>query len=387
MTISTGDLGYWWHLVLATTPQPATPTVGRVVLIVGTRPESIKLAPIAEQLGDDAIVVHTGQHHSLAMIQPSRHGRTVTLPPLHPTSRGDQLGRTITALDSLYARLRPQVVIVQGDTTSAVAGALAANTRNIPLVHVEAGLRSFDRSMPEEHNRILIDHLADLCCAPTPLAVTHLQREGLPDRRIVLTGNPVVEAATHALPEMDRRLAILDEFGVGDNSYVLATIHRPENVDDDTNLTAILHALAQSPLPVLLPVHPRLRSHLAPHTAMLVNTHVQLTTPQPYPQLLALAQHARLIVTDSGGLQEEATILKRPIIVVRRSNERPEVEGKFGQRVTPTALLSILSARINELHDVEYLKSIPSPYGDGNAAARIAAATRHLRRMCSSESG
>ena len=146
--------------------------------------------------------------------------------------------------------------MVQGDTTSALAGALAANTADIPLLHVEAGLRSFDRRMPEEHNRVLIDHISDLCCAPTTLAAANLHREGLPAERIVITGNPIVEATTRALPDEADRLAVLRRIGVQADRYILATVHRPANVDDETAFTAITDALARSPLPVVLPVHP-----------------------------------------------------------------------------------------------------------------------------------
>lgn len=354
----------------ATEPEDTGAARGLIALVVGTRPESIKMAPVADELGEDAVVVHTGQHGSPGMIQPHADQRTVALPPLCHGTRGDQLGRTIAALDALFTSARPDVVAVHGDTTSAVAGALAANAAGIPLLHVEAGLRSFDRRMPEEHNRILIDHIADLCCAPTTVAVAHLRREGLPEHRVVLTGNPVIEAATRALPPPDEQLAVLREIGVSDDDYVLATVHRPENVDDNAMLDAILLALASSPLPVVLPVHPRLHARLASHLPTLERAHIRLTGPLGYPQLLALAQRARLIVTDSGGLQEEATVLKKPIIVVRRSNERPEIEGVFGCRVTPAALLPALAAWITGHRLSTDLRRIPSPYGDGTRSHR-----------------
>lgn len=338
------------------------------------------MAPIVDELGDDAVIVHTGQHDSPGMIQPYRQARPVHLPSLHRSSRGDQLGRIIVALDALFAEIRPEVIVVQGDTTSALAGALAANAAEIPLLHVEAGLRSFDRRMPEEHNRVLIDHVSDLCCAPTALAVTNLQREGVPAERIALTGNPIVEAATRALPDESEQYAVLRKFGVRDEHYILATVHRPENVDDNAALNAIVCTLTRSPLPVVLPVHPRLHTRLAPYVSALSSAQVRMTGPLEYPCLLTLAQHARLIISDSGGLQEESTVLKKPIIVVRRSTERPEIEGVFGCRVEPRALLPILLEWINGSRCTENLRRIPSPYGDGTAAARIAHETALLRR-------
>lgn len=347
-----------------------------VALVVGTRPESIKMGPIAEQLGDDAVIVHTGQHDTPGMIQSPTGTRTVGITSHRSCSRGEQLGRITAALADVFTQLRPDVVAVQGDTTSVLAGALAANAADLPLLHVEAGLRSFDRRMPEEHNRVLIDHIADLCCAPTHLAVTHLRREGLPEHRIALTGNTIVEATTRALPEPDAQLAILRQTGVREDEYVLATVHRPENVDDDSALDAILDALVHSPWPVVFPVHPRLDAKLASRRGALWASGIRLSEPLAYPHLLALARRARLVVTDSGGLQEEVTVLKTPVIVVRRSNERPEIEGLFGRRVEPAALTSALIADVNNSR--RNLDLISSPYGDGSASTRIAGQARRL---------
>ncbi|WP_318295494.1 UDP-N-acetylglucosamine 2-epimerase, partial [Streptomyces griseoaurantiacus] len=162
----------------------------------------------------------------------------------------------MTALDQVFALHEPDAVLVQGDTTSALAGALAANATSTPLVDLEAGLRSFDRAMPEEHHRVLIDHLADLCRAPTPLARDNLLAERIPPERVVFTGNTIVEAVATALPNMREQEHVLASHGLTSGGFVLATIHRPENADNPVNLAAILRQLAATPVPVVLPLPP-----------------------------------------------------------------------------------------------------------------------------------
>jgi UDP-N-acetylglucosamine 2-epimerase (non-hydrolysing) len=215
----------------------------RIAVVVGTRPEAIKLAPVTKLLGQEAIVIHTGQHFSAGM---SGHLTPHIVLDAHnggdPT-RGHQLGNLVTALDRVFGQHHPDVVLVQGDTTSALAAALAANTADTPLVHLEAGLRSFDRAMPEEHHRVLIDHLADLCCAPTPTARDNLLAERIGPERIEITGNTIVEAVATALPDERQQAQILGDLGLTRFGYMLATIHRPENADNPVNLAAILRQL------------------------------------------------------------------------------------------------------------------------------------------------
>src|SRR5688500_1216334 len=236
-------------------------------MVCGTRPELIELAPLIRVMGADATVVYTGQHYDTAMYHRIRQdigrpGRFHEL-AVGGGSRGGQLGAAIAAVDELLAQHPTRAVIVQGDTTSALAGALAANANDVPLVHVEAGLRSYDRAMPEEHNRVAIDHLADLCCAPTNLNRANLLAEGVAADRITVTGNTVVEALAEALPGHDESLALVAAHGLTADAYVLATIHRPENVDVRENLGTILGELAALPLPVVLPLHPRTAKQVA----------------------------------------------------------------------------------------------------------------------------
>jgi UDP-N-acetylglucosamine 2-epimerase (non-hydrolysing) len=223
------------------------------MVVMGTRPEVIKLAPVVKLLGPEALVVHTRQHHSPGMTGNLTPDVALDVRGDHDATPGHQLGRLVTALDAVFGQHRPDVAVVQGDTTSALAGALAANAASTPLVHVEAGLRSFDRTMPEEHHRVLIDHLADLCCAPTPLAMDNLLAERIDPERIEVTGNTIVEAVATSLPSTHRQASILDHLGLIPEGYVMATIHRPENADNPANLAAILRELADVPVPVVFP--------------------------------------------------------------------------------------------------------------------------------------
>lgn len=213
----------------------------RIAVVVGTRPEAIKLAPVITLLDQEAFVVHTGQHYSTGMSGHLTPDLLLDTPEERDLTRGRQLGHIITALDEVFTQHHLDAVLVQGDTTSALAGALAANTTGIPLAHLEAGLRSFDRAMPEEHHRVLIDHLADLCCAPTPLARDNLLAERIPPERIELTGNTIVEAVATALPDEQEQAHILDQLGLTAARYVLATIHRPENADNPAHLARFPH--------------------------------------------------------------------------------------------------------------------------------------------------
>jgi len=346
----------------------------RIAVVVGTRPEAIKLAPVTELLGRDALVVHTGQHYSAGMSGQLAPDIVLDAHDDRDISRGHQLGDLVTALDHVFARHDPDAVLVQGDTTSALAGALAANATTTPLVHLEAGLRSFDRAMPEEHHRVLIDHLADLCCAPTALARDNLLAERIAPERIEVTGNTIVEAVTTALPAAREQARILDDLGLTPGNFVLATIHRPENADHPVNLAAILRQLAGSPVPVVFPLHPRTRQNIRTFGLADLANRLRLTEPLDYPVTLTLIRHATGLVTDSGGIQEEATILKRPILIVRRSNERPEVEQAFGSRTVPTDE-GITRTLATWLHDAPTinarLANLATPFGDGTASSRV----------------
>ncbi len=345
-------------------------------MILGTRPEIIKLAGVMDGLGPDAVLIHTGQHYDDALSQVFLD--TLELPaPMHTLqlgamSRAEQIGRGMAEIAALLDEIGPNAVIVQGDTNSALAGALAANCTGYPLIHVEAGLRSYDRAMPEEHNRVLIDHLADVLAAPTQTAVDNLAREGISGDHVVCCGNTVIEAVRRQLPEPPRRRALLARLGLRPAQYVLATIHRPENTDDPAVLARILEELAMLPMPVVLPLHPRTviaaaQAGLSPELARL-----QIIEPMDGTDFLALTAESALVVSDSGGVQEEVTVLGVPLVVVRRSTERPESLAQFATLVRPEGIARAATAYLAAGADLRgELAATPSPYGDGTASESI----------------
>lgn len=353
---------------------------GSVAFVLGTRREIVKLAPLSGLFADAARVIHTGQHYDARMSEVfftdcGMRRPDVTL-GVGGMSRAGQVAAAVQNLDTLFAAARPAAVVVQGDTNSALAGALAANAYGIPLVHVEAGLRSHDRRMPEENNRTLIDHVSDLLCAPTPGNVRNLMAERIDPELVELTGNTVVEALRQALPGPQARAKLLAEVGVQAGRYVLATIHRPENTDDPRVLGAIvaeLEAIGATGRPVLFPVHPRTRLALAQVTGGRLAEGLVACDPLGYREFLGLVAECALVVSDSGGIQEETTVLGRPLVVVRRRTERPEALADFATLAEPGPAISLAAYTL--LADVESvharLARLPSPFGDGRASFRI----------------
>jgi UDP-N-acetylglucosamine 2-epimerase (non-hydrolysing) len=348
-----------------------------IVVALGTRPEIIKLAPVVAALGERAEIVHTGQHYdrdlSAVFFEQFRLPEPRAQLSIGNLTRVEQIGATGRGLSS-YLREQPaRAVVVQGDTNTTLGAALGAADAGTPVVHVEAGLRSFDSRMPEEHNRILTDRLSALCGAPTEVSVANLEAEGIATGRIALTGNTIVEALEALIPA--DRGAILDRWEVDPAGFVLSTFHRPENVDDPVNLAKIMHELSDLPTPVLLPVHPRTAARLEAE-GITPGPGVRLVEPIGYVEFVSLAAESALLISDSGGVQEEVSVLKRPVIVVRRSTERPEVIGTFAVRVEPGPEIGRQArawlADVPALHD--RLAEIPGPYGEGDAAARIVAA-------------
>jgi len=353
-----------------------------IVVALGTRPEIIKLAPIIRLLGSRARVVHTGQHYDESLSKVFFDAFDLSEPShrleIGGETRATQIGEATRRIGEHLADRPAAALVAQGDTNTTVGAALAANATGTPLVHIEAGLRSFDRAMPEEHNRVVTDMLADLCCAPTEVSRSNLLDAGIPTERIAVTGNTVVEAVHTLLPT--ERAPFLARHGVEPARYLLATFHRPENVDDPETLAVILRELAALELPTILPMHPRTRARVESFGLGTLLDRLQVVEPVGFQEFLALSAECGALVSDSGGVQEEASVLKRPVLVVRRSTERPEVLGTFAERVLPGPDISrIVGGWIADLPALHArLSSIPSPYGEGDAAELSVAAIDKL---------
>jgi UDP-N-acetylglucosamine 2-epimerase (non-hydrolysing) len=350
-----------------------------VMVVVGTRPEIVKMAPIVRALQKNKIpttFVHCGQHYDYNMSQ--QFIEDLELPPpdyahrVRARSPGAQTAQIIAHMDKLLSKTAPAVVLVEGDTNSVLAVAIAANKLNIPLGHVEAGLRSFDLRMPEEHNRRLTDHLSTFLFAPTERAKANLKRESVWGK-IYVTGNTVIDAVIQHLPIAEKKSEILDKIRF--EKFALATAHRAENVDDEAVLNTFMEAFAESPVPVVYPVHPRTKKRLRQnkkYAKIGKRGNVQLLPPLGYLDFLVLMKKSEFIITDSGGIQEEATApgIRKPVLVIRLSTERPEaVEAGFA-KVVGTEKHKILEAIQTALSK---RKPLPdnSPFGDGKAAEKI----------------
>ncbi len=349
----------------------------RVLSVVGARPQFVKLAPVDQALrghGHEHVIVHTGQHYDRLLSQVFFDDLGIGPPAVNlgvgSCSAARQVAGIMAGLDPVLAERQPDWVLVYGDTSTTLGGALAATQHRLPLAHLEAGLRSFDRRMPEERNRVLADHAADLLLAPTPVAVTNLAAEGL-GPRTVLTGDVMVDtlAAIRARIDADprardRRQPAFAAAGL----YLLATVHRAESTDDPGRLAAILDALRRCPLPVRLIAHPRLTERAARFGLPLSAGALQASGPLPYPHMVAAVLGSAGVVTDSGGLQKEALLLGVPCTTLRDRTEWPETLQDGWNVLVPD--LRDLGTAVSRLRP----RGVPpSPYGEPGAAGRVVA--------------
>lgn len=343
----------------------------KILSVVGARPQFVKLAPIATVLRDqqlEHVIVHTGQHYDINMSDVFFEDLAIPAPDVHLSvgsdSHGRQTGAMLARMDEVLEQHRPDWVLVYGDTNSTIAGALSAVKMHIPLAHLEAGLRSFNRRMPEEHNRILTDHAADLCLAPTDVAVQHLAAEGLADRS-VLVGDVMTDVLLTVRDTVADRDPELPAGVDPQQPYYVATLHRAENTDDPARLHAIVAALAQVDAPVLLLAHPRLRARAAEQGISLDQGSLVSADPLPYPSLVRAAMSSRGVITDSGGLQKEAFLLRVPCTTVRTETEWTETVD-LGWNVLAGDVASLASAVTRPAPE----PTDAQPYGDGHAAER-----------------
>ncbi len=357
----------------------------RVVNVVGTRPNLVKMSAVlaAQRDRPDAfapVLLHTGQHRTPAMSE--RLFGELELPPpdiaLSPAPNGagqaGQIGHMLIELGPVLAGLRPDLVVVVGDVNSTVAAALAAAALGLPVAHVEAGLRSFDRTMPEEINRVVVDGISELLFASEESAVANLTREGRPAATIHHVGNVMIDALVRFRPRAAERdpaaaLGIAGEYGV-------LTLHRPSNVDRAAVLRRLLRAVASAAcrLPIVFPVHPRTRDRLETlglAAALAEVPGLVVTEPLGYVDMLALMQRARLVLTDSGGVQEETTYLGVPCLTLRDNTERPATVIHGSNRVVGTRPERVLAAFEHALETEPPPTRCP-PLWDGHAADRVA---------------
>ena len=345
-----------------------------VLTVVGARPQFVKAAPLSRALRGRLreVLVHTGQHYDYEMSAAFFEQLDIPAPDRHlgigSSSHGAMTGRMLEALEEVMQEERPDLVLVYGDTNSTLAGALAAAKLQIPIAHVEAGLRSYDLRMPEEVNRRVTDHVSQILLCPTTAAVANLRREGI-TRGVVNAGDVMMDAVLENLARAEA--VATPEVAPPAGTYYLATLHRQENVDDDARLLGILDALAGLPRPTLLPVHPRTRKRIDA-LRLSATGHLRFLKPAPYLEMLLLTSGARAVLTDSGGLQKEAFILGRPCITLRETTEWVETVEAGANRLVGASPKRIRAA----VRDVErrvMRRTARRAYGRGRAAAKIAA--------------
>ena len=349
----------------------------KTAVILGTRPEIIKMTPIireCEKRGLDYFTLHTGQHYSYEM--DSIFFEEMELPPpehnleVGSGSHAVQTGRIMAGVEEVLEEEKPDVVLVQGDTNTVLAGALAASKMHIKVGHVEAGLRSFDRRMPEEINRVVADHISDYLFAPTKTARENLLAEGISEEKISITGNTIVDSVYQNLEISKRKVNPLKNLGLREKGYFLATAHRAENVDDRTRLKEILKGLSliseEFSLPVIFPIHPRTRKRIEEFNFDLDG--VRAIDPVGFLEFLQLEAGARLVLTDSGGVQEETCILGVPCVTLRENTERQETI-EVGSNILAGAVAEIIFS--NSCKMLETSHKWRNPFGDGRSSALI----------------
>lgn len=349
----------------------------KISLILGTRPEIIKCSPIireCEKRKLNYFILHTGQHYSYNMDKIFFEQLELPMAKYNidvgSGSHGKQTGQMLIDIERILQQESPNVALVQGDTNTVLAGAIASAKLGIKVGHVEAGLRSYDRSMPEELNRVLADHCSDYLFAPTPKSKEILLHEGVKDEKIFLVGNTVVDAVCQNLELSASKVEILRQFGVEEEKFMLATSHRQENVDNKDRFAGIIEGLkriqSEFNTSIIYPIHPRAKKQL--ENFNIDARGLKLVEPLDYLSFLQLENKAKLVVTDSGGVQEEACILGVPCVTLRENTERPETLDVGANLLAGTIPEKILEAARRILAK---RRSWLNPFGDGKTGERI----------------
>ena len=354
----------------------------KVVNIVGARPNFMKIAPIHHQMRNnhliDPILVHTGQHYDEKMSKTFFVDLCMPEPDIYlgvgSGSHASQTAAVMTSLEKVLIDEKPDWIVVVGDVNSTLAGALVASKLNIPIAHVEAGLRSFDRTMPEEINRILTDSISDLLFVTEKSGLDNLLKEGVAKEKVHFVGNVMIDSLKEHLPKA-KQSNLLRKLNCEKYNYVLMTLHRPSNVDNADVFAKILNALEQiqKDKPILFPIHPRTRkmiSQLGFSQKVQDMKNLIFMDPLGYLEFLNMMNHAQLVLTDSGGIQEETTYLGVPCITLRENTERPCTVELGTNQLVDLNTEKIIHAALNALNGNNTEKKIP-PLWDGETAQRI----------------
>ncbi|MBT4605178.1 UDP-N-acetylglucosamine 2-epimerase (non-hydrolyzing) [archaeon] len=353
----------------------------KIALVLGTRPEIIKMASLIRECEIqklDFFIIHSNQHYSENLDKIFFEELNLTTPKYNlqvgSSNHGNQTGKILIGMEEVFLKEKPTHVLTQGDTNTVLACALAASKLDIKVGHVEAGLRSYNRKMPEETNRIVTDHVSDFLFCPTNTQKIILEKEGLDQDKIHIVGNTVVDAVLQNIKIAQKQSKILEILNIQPKEFILATAHRSLNVDNKESLQNLINCLNnaanQLNLPLVYPIHPRTKKMLKNFNINPnINTKkIKLIEPLGYLDFLMLQKHAKIILTDSGGIQEEACVLKTPCITLREETERPETVEVGANIITGININKITKAILAMLNKPPIWEN---PYGDGTTAKQI----------------
>ena len=356
----------------------------KIAFIVGTRPEIIKMSPLIDEVKKkdlNYILIHTGQHYDKEMSQQFFTDLELTQPDYNigvgSSTHGKQTAVMLTGIEEILLKEKPDIILVEGDTNAVMAGAIASSKLHLPVGHVEAGLRSFDKTMPEEINRIIADACSNLFFVPTEESAINLIFEGVNPHNIHITGNTIVDACQRNLKIAEKNSELNSKFDLGEN-IITVTLHRAENVDDSIRLKNITDALLElTEFIIIFPVHPRTRKNLGKFgflDSLEKAEHIHLVKPVGYLEFLLLLSHSKLVLTDSGGLQEEAITLNRPCLTLRYNTERPETVTAGGNILVGSSkevIIDNVRSIINDPNLYQKMSNASNPYGNGDTSLKI----------------